>query len=424
MSESTSRTEHVSLIADYNVRHFNKKLGVDTTTRTGPSVYYKQANTVNGIKLPNWQAIIKAGNNATTGLTGTKYDLPASFATCGLEWSRFDGLAYEDYGDEYFGYPLYPDVSLLGASPPASLVTTVTNRCIRKFLDRAEAIRSSVEAGQDFGEYKETLHGMISPLSQLRKHVLSYFPKVKKLRRLYKDARSLTKALADTYLEWTFGWKPLVSDIAQAYVGLQNRSRFTDRQAIRVSATDSFQLLAPVARLLATISTARVWINSRVTGEYSVVMYGMIRTGAGTDGLVTRKQVLQLDLPHFVPTIWDLIPYSFIVDYFVNVGDIIRSLSVVDSVFMWGGQDTVTSTHADYGGVYLEYFAQPSYMRLQSSFAYGGNTRMTQRSIVRSVLVPAGLIPRVQFQLPLSSKPWENMGAIMASRLAPLVPLL
>jgi hypothetical protein len=423
MAEPANRTEQYAVHADWKERFYNKKNVVDNTTHTFGTPF-KGSSTRTGIKLPSWQSVIRNGGNATTPLVGTRYVGTGSFITAGVEWQRQDGHGYEDYGAEYYGHPLYPTLFNSTPAAPASVVTNVTNRCIRKFLDRAEAVRSSVEAGQDFGEYKETLHGMISPLGQLRKHVLSYFPKVRKLRKLYGDARSLTKALADTYLEWTFGWKPLVSDIAQAYVGLQNRNRFGDRQAIRVSAADNFQVSPPASNQLSSLGgLGSLSISNRVTGYYTVVMYGMIRTGTSQDGTVSRAQVLQLDLPHFVPTIWDLIPYSFIVDYFVNVGEIIRSLSTIDSVFMWGGQDQITDHIQEYSDAVISDFAQPAYMTKVQSWAHGGRGRFEHRLTNRSVLVPAGLIPKVQITLPLSSKPWVNMGAIMASHLSSLIPL-
>lgn len=423
MPETTFKSSYFSYTADYSTRQYNKKLHTDTTDRTIVPNFFVGTSSVSGVKLPNWQSVVRAGGNATTTLTGSKYEASWSWATAGEEWTRTDGNGYECFGAEYFGHPNYPNILATQPAPPGSVVTSVTNRCIRKFLARAESIRSSIEAGQDFGEYKETLHGITNPLSELRRHVLGYFPRVKRLKGLYKDAKSLTKALADTYLEWTFGWKPLASDIADAIVGAQNRSRFGDRAAIRVSATDNYQVAKPSTTNMSSFGgLGNIQMTSRITGEYSVCMYGMIRTGA-VKGAISRNQDLQLDLPHFIPTIWDLIPYSFIVDYFVNVGDIIRSLSVVDSQFIWGGQDTVTKYINEFTDIIIADGSQPPYMTKSFSYARGGNARFTLKNVSRSVLVPSGLIPRVQFTVPLSDKPWINMGAILTSHIAGLVPL-
>jgi hypothetical protein len=422
MSEPTLRVEHVSLISDYNERLYNLTNHTDNTTHHS-SVLFQGTNSVQGVKVPNWRDVIRSGQNATTPLTGTKYTLNRSFASLGVQWSKRSGQP-DVNGAEYFGFPNYPNVLSTSVGAPNNIVTSVTNRCIRKFLDKAESIRSSVESGQDFGEYRETLNGIRDPLSQLRRHVLGYFPRVKKLKGLYKDARSLTKALADTYLEWTFGWKPLASDIADAYVGLLNRSRFGQRQAIRVSARDTYPVSVLSDTQLSSLGGfGQVLCSSRTTGEYTVVMYGMIRTGVGPDGLVSRAQTLQLDLPHFVPTIWDLIPYSFIVDYFTNVGDIIRSLSVIDSEFIWGGQTTINANVQDFSDLRVIWSPNPQYSQ-DFNFAYGGRASSSVRTIQRSILSPSGLIPRLQITLPLGSdKPWINMGAILASRIAELVPL-
>jgi hypothetical protein len=423
MAEAYSRTEHVSFNSHVYNRQYNKKLGTDTTSDQ-VATPFKGVNTMSGIKNPKWRDAVRLGNNATTPLTGTFYTVDTSWCTAVSEYFRTDGNGFEQYGAEFYGYPNYSNVLSSTPPAPASTVTAATNRAIRKFLSKAESVRSSVEAGQDFGEYKETLHGLTSPVSELRKHVLGYFPKVKKLSKRFKNALSLEKALADTYLEWSFGWKPLAEDIAQAYVGLQNRSRFSDRQAIRVSSKELFPCANTTTYNLSSFGgLGTIQQSSRIVGEYIVCIYGMIRTGANTDGLVSRAQTLQLDLPHFVPTIWDLIPYSFIVDYFVNVGDIINALSVVNSTFIWGGQDIISNYVHDFSDITIAYNAQPPYVTRRMDLAKGGHARFTRRDTSRFIFTPAGLLPEVQFHIPLSEKPWENMGAILTSHIANLVPL-
>jgi hypothetical protein len=52
------------------------------------------------------------------------------------------------------------------------------------------------------------------------------------------------------------------------------------------------------------------------------------------------------DLRSFVPTVWELVPYSFIVDYFSNVGDCLMALGVDTSgvTGLWRTEIT-ESTH-------------------------------------------------------------------------------
>jgi hypothetical protein len=38
----------------------------------------------------------------------------------------------------------------------------------------------------------------------------------------------------------------------------------------------------------------------------------------------------------FVPTVWELVPYSFILDYFTNIGDVLSAGLLVQSHLAWG----------------------------------------------------------------------------------------
>jgi hypothetical protein len=236
---------------------------------------------------------------------------------------------------------------------------------------------------------------------------------------------SLLKALSDTYLEWTFGWKPLTLDIANAFVGLQNRSRFSDRQMVSASAAGRYQAtIHPTYRVTGSGLLYGLKQSSFSYSEYKVKMYGMIRTGA-VNGLVSRAQTLELDLPHFVPTIWDLIPYSFIVDYFTNVGDIIRSMSTIGSFYVWSGESqSNTRTHQFSDVFWDEVTFPPDQAKLDFSFAYGGRSKFTIKLVNRYITSPASFLPVAVIHLPTSEKPWENLAALLLSRIAHLVPLI
>lgn len=418
-------------VSEWYHRHYASKdntgaADYDYTDRFGGATF-GIANSLNGYRLPNYRSLIRFGENATTPLTATQAHIEPSFVTAGVQYSDLIFQGHATKGEEIYGFVDHSDPWNFPSAPPSDVVAEVTNRCIRKFLDRAESIRSSVEAGQDFGEYRETLNGITRPLGSLKDYVLSYFPRVEKLKGRYKkDRLSLTKALADTYLEWTFGWHPLALDIANAYVGLRNRSRFSDRQMVTASASgrygDTVQVRLPVSEggLLANL-----YQDSVKYSEYKVKMYGMIRTGA-INGVVSRAQTLELDLPHFVPTIWDLLPYSFIVDYFVNVGDIIRSLSTISSLYIWSGESQSNHGYTQFSDVYFDkdVIPTPSQGTKDFSWARGGRSRFVIKSVTRFIGSQASFLPSVVFHLPTSEKPWENLAALLLSRINKLVPLI
>lgn len=378
---------------------------------------FVRSSSFSGYTNPFWKSQIIKGQNACTDANGTRYLFDVGWFTA-LADSNDDAKPPTRYKTEWYGYPSIsvPD----NYQPDAPTITSVTNRAISKFFDRADAALSSVESGQDFGEIRQSLDSMIRPLNSLRSHVLSYFPSVKKLKGKYKKVPDLKKALADTYLEWTFGWRPLALDVADAYVGLQNRKRFFDIVPIKSSAKQDFHGSSD-SGIIDTSGDGqlKLWLTTQSNSVYSVRYKGAVRTGA-VNSQVSVSQVLQIDLPHFLPTAWDLLPYSFIVDYFTNIGDIIRAYSFRTSSVLW----CVKTTRVENRKVFV-HEVRPDIPPTWKNFASlpgVSHSSCSQVSFVRTSVDAAYLRPKLNFSIPTSAKPWINLGALMLARSLPLVP--
>jgi len=369
-------------------------------------------NVFNGSTNPKWRDQIRNGQNATTNANGTLYYFEN-------EW-----LDHKASGDSTLPPPQdrhvseafsgFLTLSFSGTNPISSDdLTAVTNRAISKFLAAIDSVQSSIEAGQDFGEYKESLRGLVSPLDSLKKHTLGYFDSLKKVKKF--RGPSLRKAIADTYLEWTFGWKPLVSDIADAYVGLTSNSHPITapvEAGASVDYTANEQFWNVAGELPSTFCSYSGKI--RATAKYQVRFKGSVRTGARDNGQFGLGKVLQVDLPHFIPTVWDLLPYSFIVDYFANVGDIIRAASFIESDLIWCCR---TDRTVEKNSFVLSQTAQDLGPWFKGSYSAATcNPKVMRVKFTRTPFPPRGLVPVLQFHLPHSVKPWENIGAILASR--------
>jgi len=389
----------------------NGNVDQDQSNLNGSTTMIIGTNSFSGVTNPGWKDQIRSGANATTPATGVAYTFEQQwFSSTGSGSSTLPPPNFYSVREDISGFH-YLD-TIQPVNPSAEQYAEVQNRAIRKFLEKAESVRSSVEAGQDLGEYKETIHGLVSPLSSLRDHVLSFFPSVKKHKGL--KGRSLRKALADSYLEWTFGWKPLVSDIADAYVGLTNNSHPLIAP-IEASASldysgkvDFWNITYPGVFAIARGSVRR-------TSRQQIRYKGAIRTGADRNGIIARGQLLQGDLPHFIPTLWDLLPYSFIVDYFTNVGDIIRAACFVTSNITWVAKTDRQIDRNQYAyGLDPQFF--PSWFNANVPSVQPYSPWIQRVRFSRNPINPNSLMPTLQFHLPTSAKPWENIGAILASR--------
>jgi len=429
MSEAYNKTNSTGISQLYYVRLWglsfdggHSLVPYDVTDTNSSSIHL--VDSFVGEKLPNWKSIIRSGGNATTPASGVKYHIDQAFQSIGVGYRHLPDYDFwtQSNNGEIYGYVNLDIPSFF--TPPLDVVASVTNRVIRRFLEKSESVRSSVESGQDFGEYKESLESMIRPLSSLKKHVLGYFPSLMKVKKRYRDVVSLKKALTDTYLEWTFGWKPLAADVADAFVGLQNRSRFSNRQMVSASASETFGGNSEEIGGLFTIGPLVISQTKKSYSSFTMRYKGAIETSVKKDGLISRSQVLQLDLPHFLPTAWDLLPYSFIADYFTNVGDIIRAFSLIDCRPSWGVKTIRTRGIIEYGPLmHGKPFYSPGQASTIFKWSSGGSSKYVKTSFQRTALDPSiDFIPSFQFSLPTSHKPWENLAVLLLAHSNSLVP--
>lgn len=402
-----------------------------TTTHTGNMPWHQHVES-RGWNAPSWGVVLDQGGNAmTTQFVASGADNPSwkLYVHMGLDatndrsWSdTFTSFPYIDWYCRTHD-PLNPNLWFEGRgwgnwltlhtppAPPASVVTSVHNRCASKFIQSCESARSAFQAGQDIGELKETLESIIHPMNSMKLLTLSYLDLVKGLTRGKRSMTpSLGKALADTYLEYRFGWRPLASDVADGIAHLHEPFNLPESRAYanaleRYSSTfweDGFNTAA-----------GRVHFPYRMVGTYSERMVGGIRNGSD-GGFRPLAQELQLDLPHFLPTIWNLIPYSWIVDYFTNIGDLIDSWTfqqVNIRYATWIKRTVVEITPM------RPYFTPDASVVTQFAVVESSSGAMTYKVGNRQKFSPSMLKEDFEFQIPLSSRPWKNIGALLASRL-------
>lgn len=381
-------------------------------------------NSLVGFRNPRWRDQVRLGQNATTALTGVMQTGKGSWVsiTWDSAYRAHNSAVQTTWHYEFDGHPSYLS-GPSAPSPPGSVTTRVTNRCITKFLDACESARSTFEAGQDIGEYKETLESIHHPLHSLQTKLVTYLESLKKAKQKY-PSHSLPKVLADTYLEWRFGINPLVSDVAAA-IADAGRYRFPTIP-VKASASELYAgTNSPIRMNQGYTSIFNPTQNLKSNSKYSVRYKGAIRSGADASGRIGMAQAWQLLPRNFLPTAWDLLPWSWVADYFTNVGDMIRSLSFVSSDLVWACKTIRSTDSKEYGNISLwnvDWLPAGYEWVYRSYSANGGSAKFTYESTSRSVLVSSDLMPRFEFRVPTSKYPYYNLAAVLISRYAKLVP--
>lgn len=114
-------------------------------------------------------------------------------------------------------------------------------------------------------------------------------------------------------LEYSFGWAPLVSDIASAVETLRD-GNFRSGKARHRS----------IFRDLQKSSNGSMLIRETWSTSVGIRMGWEITVDHPSIALLN-----QLGLLNPVQTAWELVPYSFVVDYFINVNDVISSMTAL-----------------------------------------------------------------------------------------------
>lgn len=155
------------------------------------------------------------------------------------------------------------------------------------------------------------------PVALAKALKLSINPKVRKDQKRWSRSRQFSRY----WLEYHFGWAPLVSDIAVCVDRLQKP--FAEEK-----------LSAVGARVSLAKSRSSTYYNGDTTDEWWN-QEGSIRCKVGGVVRITNPNLYladRLGLVNPATVAWELVPFSFVVDWFVNVNDFLSSFSELHGV--------------------------------------------------------------------------------------------
>jgi len=136
-------------------------------------------------------------------------------------------------------------------------------------------------------------------------------------RQIKRKPGQMLGALADSWLITRYGWGPAIMDLNAIIAIIKDKAGAT-QVLQRAMATDNDTTTTSITR---TYEDSAVRLDFTRTDAYSVSRRSVVAALYRFEKGVAKINPLQ--------TAWELIPYSFVVDWFVNVGNIIDSMSVV-----------------------------------------------------------------------------------------------
>ncbi len=402
-----------------------------TNTHTFDPVYQTEVWNANGTRtgesVPKWRDKIKKAQNASSFYSRDSVKV--------MSWdSGYQSTSLSDFGKPKAGTLVESFVGMESAAIPGTISSAamdtahVDNEALKRVYRRIREERQQINGLQFIGELREALHMIRHPADSLIKGIKGYDALLRKRKRGIrpnipsdKKRKIWTDIVSGTWLEVSFGWKPFLSDIddiahtAARFIGPdKHRSRAVGR--FEDSTADS--TFTP-ARKIGTYNYTKVL--RRTATEYGrSYIVGLNVDLLGPDGSLARLRELSgFSLENFVPTAWELLPYSFLVDYFTNVGDVLEATCTATSNVTFIVLTTRTKDEVE---VTLTPYFPPQVMdgvgyKVTGVSGSGlGHTHVVRTRLSRT---PLGTLPIPSFEINLPDfggygKKYWNMTALLA----------
>jgi hypothetical protein len=324
-SESISKAD-TSIVEGNNGGYF---------LQSTPSSYVNYTRTWSGVRTPLFGRLTASQlpvNPHAVTITET-VDSPGAF----LNFIPSTGIFFNQFKRHTSLYPAPPGISHLADAQFKSL---------RKLIEAAE---SDIEANiaQDIAQIGQTTRLITNTATRIVKSVNA----LKKgnipgaisalwsghMPRFHGKGPSLSKSLASNWLELQYGWKPLLQDVKGGMEALKRLNSSSSPLVRRVTSSGS------VTSTVITPILDRTGQGNKV-GSHTVVTHSRTK-------YVLRYKIddklkaflAQTGFTNPVNLLWEIVPFSFVVDWFIPIGPYLETLSSWDGlVFLDGSQTNFT----------------------------------------------------------------------------------
>lgn len=369
--------------------------------------------------LPKWKWLMENGYDASTSLTGIRYRRRYS---SGLLYYQLPsgGDVFEEFISGFLsrgngaGSFDRSDFSVINQARTKSQVQFAKN-----FNKQTQRWNS----GQFAGELMQTARALASPARSLRKGVAELYSKMKRTYRPRsfngRTARVSARAVSDTWLEWQFGVKPLVNDADAAATAFRALASGRCFDMIRITGHGEAEARVPLysgMKLWASAvgPTPIVRQDTQCYDTVEVITRGGWRN-SNPSGEMPVPQSFGLGIKDIIPTAWELVPWSFFVDYFTNIGDVLGAWSMRFVDFTWLNQTTRSCRTVQLSDIIVP-SGQP-----YPWIGYGGHAVLKRYDVVRNS-IDNKFDSHLEISIPgFGDSPgkWLNIAALAAMAIKP-----
>jgi len=294
------------------------------TSSAGSALCYVER----GENIPGWKQRKAAGLGVTTGLTGVSTVLKKRKVLTYHQTGINSWKGYNAFLTGFHPLPALPWAQ--NVSSDWSITAKALNDAARDIHEQISAARSVFNGPTFIAELHEVIQLFRKPVETIFGETMHFGREVVKLKNKLDGVKHVSSRyaqrdylgqLSDAYLKYKFAVGPLGKDLGDYAIAIdQLANTLGSRTAVRLDATS--QEFEPVDEIVhgvpdATYATQRVF-RTKIA---DVRLHGSYRPRSD----LSAFSRFGFNLPDVMMTAWEVIPWSFILEYFTNIRDVLQA---------------------------------------------------------------------------------------------------
>lgn len=291
-----------------------------TATGTWPAFAHGEVETMDDYVTPRFKELQAMGKVAFNPMSSSRTKMTFTdegygqenerqtpfgcIATSAKQRGKFDGPAVHVYFSP-FNYPQYPQTWSFADLTDSDEILDARDEITTKVL--ADRGKDDSNLWESIAEYRQTLDMFRGGLNR-------YWRWISKNENFLKNTTP-----AGAWLAYRYGVMPFVNDVRSILKGLGKlvgKRRKTTRSRIEINKSKSTSVDTG-----ATYGTYKVHLSQQTTERIE------LRAMSLDEYIADVQSNIGLSVKGFLTVPWELIPYSFVADWFLNVGDFINALA-------------------------------------------------------------------------------------------------
>jgi hypothetical protein len=301
----------------------------DHVTPTPSTIYSDKLwlDKADGFTNPHWKDQIARSEQAGTPFVGTRIRVEHTDGAIHAQgYSKFDHTPTGRRESHAEGCLVFNDYTSLGTVQASS--SKAESIACSKFYAAASDALAALQGGELVGELHKTASEITRTCMELTKLLLDWRRELNKIRS--SSWRQVAGRVSDTYLRWKFGWDPLVKDVRSLMHGMVNDMEMI--VPVYAKGEDS-QQVGPPGQSESTLGLMNFTCTVKDVQKNLCSYLGGIKCmRPGIGGFAER---LGLSPSNFLPTAYNLLPWTYMMDYFSNLGDIVSSIGFPRTSIAW-----------------------------------------------------------------------------------------